>query len=125
MTFNPYTHQLFFILRKTRKADFLDWLENHPNKAARLGLDDVIGLERVKITTTAPPNFGSPFQVLGTAVFITQEQRDFWVSIKDDVPLAWQDDVDGTIRRINNRLDFDDWLASLTPPLYRLEEEEA
>lgn len=122
MVYNPYTHQLFFIVKKSRKVDLLDFLANHPNVAARLGLDDVIGSEVVKITVTPPPNSGATVQVLGVASWITKEQRDFWVDIKDEVPVAWQDDVDGAIRRTDNRLDFDDWLASLAVPLYRKEE---
>lgn len=120
---NSYTHQLFFITLKTRKQDIIDWINNHPNAAARLGLGDVIANEIVKITTTPPPNAGSNHQVLGVASFITQEQRDFWVSIKDKVPPDLADDIDGTIRRTDNRLNFDSWLASLSTPLYRLEEE--
>jgi len=122
LVYNPYTHQLFFIVKKSRKADLLTFLANHPNAAARLGLDDVIGSEVVKITVTPPPNSGANHQVLGVASWITKKQRDFWVSIKNEVPPAWQGDVEGAIRRTNNRLDFDDWLASLATPLYRKEE---
>lgn len=123
MIFNPYKHQLFFITKKTRKQEIIDWIDNHPDAAAKLGLGDVIGMEIVKITVTPPPNVGANFQVLGVASFITQAQRDFWVGIKDKVPADLRDDIEGVIRRTDNRLDFDEWLESQTTPLYRLDEE--
>lgn len=119
-----YTHQLFFIVKKGRKQEIVDWIDNHPNAAAKLGLGDVIGMEIVKITVTPPPNAGSNYQVLGVASFITKAQRDFWVNIKDKVPPDLMDDIEGAIRRTDNRLDFDEWLASLSTPLYRLEPDE-
>lgn len=121
MAYNPYKYQLFFICKETRKQDIKNWIDNHPNAAAKLGLGDVIANEVVKITATPPPNAGSAHQVLGASSWITQEQRDFWVSIKDRVPPDIRDDIEGAIRRTDNRLDFDEWLASQAIPLYRLE----
>jgi hypothetical protein len=123
MVYNPYTHQLFFIVKKSRKQDIIDWIDNHPEAAAKLGLGDVIANEVVKITTTPPPNSGATVQVLGVASFITKAQRDFWVSIKDKVPVDLEDDIEGTIRRTDNMLDFDVWLAGQSTPLYRIQED--
>jgi len=116
---NPYTHQIFFVVRKSRKQDFIEFIRNHSDLAAKLGFDSIIESERVKICSVPPPNHTNNVVVLGTASYITKEQRDWWVSIKDRVPTNWQDDVSGTIHR-NDRADkptFDSWLESVG--LYR------
>lgn len=121
---SEYLYQLFIIIRRTRKQDFIDWVRSHPNAAAKLGLDVVVESEGVKITTIPRPNSAAPVQVLGSASWITSEQRDFWIQVKDLVPVAWQGDIEGAIRRLDNRLDFDEWLASQSTPLYRIIEDE-
>lgn len=121
-----FTHQLFLILRKTRRADFRAWILANPDRAAKLGLEDVFDMERVKITTVPPPNEGSAWPAVGVSMWITQAQRDYWVLVKDKVPPEWANDIDGTIRRVSaGGVDVSGWLAAQDPPLYILDTPES
>jgi len=119
-----YPHELLLALKKTRKAAFVTWIRSHPERAAKLGLDNVIEGEVIKLCLVPLPNATATVVAFGTHSWISDEQKAFWIQVKDKVPAAWKDDIDGAIRRTDNRLDFDDWLAGLSTPLYRIVEDE-
>jgi hypothetical protein len=115
----PYPYQLFFVVRKTRAADLVAWIRANPDRASKLGLDHAIESERVKLSTVPQPNTGETVVALAVSSRISEKQRDFWIQVKTRVPAGWANDVDGAIRSNDNPLDFDEWLAGLSTPLYR------